>query len=99
MHHRALDRASALHQTLAGDDRHWGLQEQLLAVIADELRIANWQRSSAGAKKSKQPPRPKPIQRPGIGDKKPKSALPLAQLDQILRRHNPDAFDLTDKEG
>lgn len=99
VHHRALDRSSAVHHALAGDDRHWGLQEQLLAAIVDELRAANWQRAAAGAKKGSQPPRPKPIPRPGLGQKPAAGAMSMSQFQQIVRRHNPDAFQLTDPEG
>lgn len=42
----------------------WGLQEHLLANIADVLRGANWQRG--GGKGSK----PKPMPRPGVGPAK-----------------------------
>jgi len=97
--HRAVDTTSALHRHLAGDDYHWGLREQLLAAVVDELRVANWQRAASGAKKGKQPPRPKPIPRPGIGRRNPKSTMPLSEFQQIIRRHNPDAFTSTDREG
>lgn len=38
----------------------WGPAEYLLALIADELAIANWQRQG-----KKGAPRPKPLPRPG----------------------------------
>lgn len=39
----------------------WGLPEQLLATIADAVRIANWQRGRALRREF-----PDPIPRPGI---------------------------------
>ncbi len=45
-------------------DSLWGLQEHLLAVIADTERAANYQRG--GGKGT----RPKPLPRPGVGPKK-----------------------------
>jgi len=49
--------------SLAGviSEGQWGLTDQLLAGIFDQLALANWQR--AGNKKAK---RPKPIPRPGV---------------------------------
>lgn len=48
---------------LDGETAVWGLTEQLLAAIADGVRVGNWQRG--GDKKVK---RPKPIPRPGVVD-------------------------------
>lgn len=45
----------------------WGLQEHLTAVVIDELRAANWQRSQEGVPKGQQKPPPKPFPRPGVG--------------------------------
>lgn len=45
---------SILYRTLAKDD--WSLTDHLLALVHDQLAVANWQRS---AKKGR--PRPKPI--------------------------------------
>lgn len=55
---------SALVRGLRGEEHPWGLPEQLLAVVADELRVANWQRSGGKRKDA-----PKPIPRPGVEDK------------------------------
>lgn len=57
---RQLPRDSALARALAGDDHVWDLHAHLLAVAADALHVANWQRS---ARKGARPP--KPIPRPG----------------------------------
>ncbi|MCP9205497.1 hypothetical protein [Streptomyces cucumeris] len=55
----------------SGDaDGMWGLQEHLTALAIDELRVANWQRSNEGVKKSKQSKPPKPVERPGTGRKR-----------------------------
>lgn len=51
---------SAVARELHGVDTEWTTPAQLLATIADALRIANWQR--AGGKKKD---RPEPIERPG----------------------------------
>jgi hypothetical protein len=58
-----------LRECLAGPDSMWGLQEQLSALIADLLNVANWQR--AGDENAK---RPEPIPRPGV-KKKPDGEL------------------------
>lgn len=54
-------RDSALVRSILGDAYEWDLHNQVLAAIADSLRIANWQR--AGAPKSE---KPQPIPRPGV---------------------------------
>ncbi|QIJ66409.1 hypothetical protein G7Z13_04650 [Streptomyces sp. JB150] len=54
---------------LGDDESIWGLQEHLTAVVIDELRAANWQRSQEGVPKGKQKPAPKPFPRPGVGAK------------------------------
>lgn len=46
----------------------WGLTEQLLAIVADTLSAANYQR--AGGKGT----RPRPLPRPGVGAKKERIA-------------------------
>jgi hypothetical protein len=59
----------------------------LLALIADRLAAANWQRSGKG-------PRPRPVMRPGerparFGD----AAMSIDELDQLLpgkRARRPD---------
>jgi hypothetical protein len=48
------------------EDSIWGLQEHLTAVVIDELRTANWQRSQEGVPKGKQTRPPKPFPRPGV---------------------------------
>jgi hypothetical protein len=51
-----LDPTSTLYRTLAGDA--WSLADHLLALIHDQLAIANWQRTKDGAKGRR---RPKPL--------------------------------------
>ncbi|MFE3853443.1 hypothetical protein ACFXPN_20185 [Streptomyces griseorubiginosus] len=52
---------------MGNTDGLWRLQEHLLALTIDELRIANWQRQNEGVKESKQTKPPKPMARPGVG--------------------------------
>lgn len=56
---------SALSRSL-GEDATWTRDQMLMALIADELAIANWLFVSKGVKKSQRPAKPKPIPRPGI---------------------------------
>lgn len=55
---------------MGDDDGLWGLQEHLTAAAVDELRVANWQRANEGVKKGQQSPRPKPLPRPGVGNRR-----------------------------
>jgi hypothetical protein len=81
-----LPKDSALVRSIHGEALLWDIQNQLLATIADALRIANWQR--AGGKRSE---RPQPIPRPGI--EKPKKyggeAVSIEEMAARLarRRH------------
>ena len=52
---------SAIHRATAGPDHIWDLHGHLLAVIADVLLVANWQRG--GDENAKKPER---IPRPGV---------------------------------
>ena len=68
---------AALARELHGDV--WTVESQLLAVIADTLGIANWQR--AGRKTA---PKPKPLPRPWEKAKHTalgKDAIPISQFD------------------
>lgn len=56
---RHLPRGSALWREIHGEVVDWGPAEHLLALIADVLQLANWQR---GSKKGAS--RPKPVERP-----------------------------------
>lgn len=80
----------------------WGLEHHLLALIADLLAGANWQRG--GGKGSK----PRPIPRPGVSDEptgtrdgvpsgriggRTKSSLTPEQKIEVLRRIGPPRND------
>ena len=57
---RQSPHGSALHRAIAGEDHPWDLHANLLAVVADLLAAANWQRGG-----DPQAKRPTPIPRPG----------------------------------
>lgn len=82
---RHLPRDAPLWREVHGDDMQWGLNEQLLAVIADYLALSLWQQ--AGDKKAK---KPTPLPRPGvtraIGAGKGRT---LAEVDKFLDRFRP----------
>lgn len=63
-------------------DNVWGLPEQLLALVADLLAVANWQRGQG-----KKADAPKPIPRPGVtpeGTKFGSGALPYDEMAEWL---------------
>lgn len=70
-----LGRESAFVRHELGDDAAWGLQEQLLALNADYLRILIWMKT-----KDAQHNRnfPKPIKRPGVSDGKERTKIGVA---------------------
>ena len=57
---RNLPRTSALSRSINGEAADWGTSEHLLALIADHLAGANWQR---GGGRDMQP---HPVPRPGV---------------------------------
>lgn len=81
---RHLPRESSTSLAQHGPDVYWGLPEHLLAVIADALHGANWQRA-----RNPRAPKPKPMPRPGV--KEPRklgqgSGLTLSQVVERQRR-------------
>ena len=56
---------SALYRALLGDDSDWNTTNQLLAMVADHLAVANWFQTKDGQKGKN---RPKQIPRPGVKD-------------------------------
>lgn len=56
---------SALFRALLGDDSDWNTTNQLLAMVADHLAVANWFQTKDGQKGKN---RPKQIPRPGVRD-------------------------------
>ena len=56
---------SALYRALLGDDSEWNTTNQLLAMVADHLAVANWFQTKDGQKNKN---RPKQIPRPGVRD-------------------------------
>jgi len=54
---------SALYRLSAGEHAHWGIREQLLAAVFDQLRVLAWLQTEDGAKGRN---RPNPLPRPGI---------------------------------
>ena len=79
---RQLPRASALGRALDPETAPWGLQELLLAEIADALNVSNWQRSGATKRDY-----PKPIPRPGVESPTTtygKGAIPYDEMAEWL---------------
>lgn len=87
---RNLPPKGALDRALQGDAAPWGLTEQLLASVADAVRVANWQRANAGKKRPS--PRPQPIVRPGVEDTRKVyrgAVLPLAEVKARHAKYRP----------
>jgi hypothetical protein len=54
---------SATVRSMQGEAATWSLSDHLMALVVDELRVANWQRTEDGHKGRR---RPKPLPRPGV---------------------------------
>lgn len=61
---RHLPPEAATVREVHGDKAMWTLDRMLMALIADYLAVANWQRGNAGKKNP--PPAPRQIDRPGV---------------------------------
>lgn len=64
----------------------WGLQEHLLALAVDTLRLSVWMRSRDGQQNRN---RPKPLPRPGVVPEKQRVAqkdLLVLPVDEVKRR-------------
>jgi hypothetical protein len=71
---------SALDRAMRPDEALWGLPEQLLAHIADQLADANWQRGGKGN-------RPERLPRPGVTPSTKthgKAPLPMEEMREWL---------------
>lgn len=87
-------RSSAVMRNLDPDFYQWGLQEHLLASIADAVRTVNWQ---LGGEENK---RPEPLLRPGVAGYEslnqqfePSEIIeePAERVTQMEMFENPDA--------
>jgi hypothetical protein len=77
---------SLLHQQLAEDT--WSLTDHLLAVVHDQLAIANWQRTG------KKSGRPKPISPlASRGTRYGKTTRDPEEVKAFLRRLNPAQYE------
>lgn len=79
MHHLPSEAATVRAQA---PQFEWGTTDYLLALIADLLAAANWQRAG-----SRRAPRPKPIPRPGA----------TARGRRIGRHHRPRSVEDIDR--
>lgn len=78
-------RSSALSRAKFGVDAEWGLAEQLLAAVADEVRWLHWSKTKdAGTSRN---PEPEPIPRPGVKPKKQTLKGDVMEIDEFERRY------------
>jgi hypothetical protein len=80
---------SAFAMSLGGESAVWSTTDYLLANVVDELRTANWQRSSNANEGN----RPKPIPRPGekAAGRTFGTALPISELKRRLAKPRKEA--------
>lgn len=80
-----------LHQALGGDS--WTLDQHILALIHDQLAMANWQRQGKRGR-----PRPKPISPLSVGKKEAQqfgdtSGRDPEEVKALLHGYRTGAFD------
>jgi len=81
----AVTPGTLLHRRLTGDD--WTLDQHLLAIIADKLAAANWQRSKDGQKGSRRPKPISPLAKRGGGLKYGKTDRDPDEVKAVLTRY------------
>ena len=80
-----------LHRRLGGDD--WSLDQHLMAIVADRLAVANWQRSKAGQKGTNRPKPISPLARKGRGFKYGATDRSEAEVKEYLARLKRGDFE------
>ena len=78
-----------LNRRLSGDD--WSLDQHLLAIVADRLAVANWQRSKDGQKGTRRPKPISPLAKRG-GLRYGKTDRDPEDVKAFLRRLNPEQY-------
>lgn len=73
-----------LHRALAGDD--WSLDQHMLALAVDALRVANWQRSKDGQRGSRRPKPISPLARKGRSEQYGKTSADPDDVKAYLAR-------------
>lgn len=73
-----------MHRRLSGDD--WTLDQHLLAIVADRLAVANWQRSKDGQKGTRRPKPISPLAKPG-GLRYGKTERDPDEVKAVLQRY------------
>jgi len=74
----------ALARSQNGADAEWSLTAHLLALLADQGAVANWQRVVINSKSKPAPP--KPIPRPGVEVEPQRRGLTLEQAELLQSR-------------
>jgi hypothetical protein len=83
-----LPLTSALSRAINDEAADWSLESHLLALIADQLGVANWQRQGKkGAPRPKRVPRPGQKQTQKIG----RDPLPVNDLETWLAAKESEA--------
>lgn len=77
---------SLLHRALAGDD--WSRTDHLLALVHDQLALANWQRSRDGRRNQNRPKPLSPLSKPA-GTRYGKTDRSPEEVIAYLARLNP----------
>jgi len=80
-----------LNRRLGGDD--WSLDQHLLAIVADRMAVANWQRSKAGQKGTNRPKPISPLARKGRGHKYGRTDRSPEEVKHYLARLKAGDFD------
>ncbi len=94
---RQLPAESATIRSRIGPSAAWSTAEHLLALIADHLAVANWQRANRKAAK-----RPKPLPRPGQNDGRHRHGArsrprTMREVDRLMARWSTPRPDRVEK--
>lgn len=88
---------TCLYRAVGGDD--WTLTEHLLALVHDQLAVANWQRSKDGAKGRNRPKPLSPLLRQRQSGRMGKTDKSPEEVKALLARYGPNPGPSADEPG
>lgn len=80
---------TCLSRAIGGDE--WALTDHLLALVHDQLAIANWQRSKDGSKGRNRPKPLSPLAQKRAGRRVGKTDRDPDEVKAVLARYGPAA--------
>jgi hypothetical protein len=88
---------TCLYRAVGGDE--WSLTDHLLALVHDQLAVANWQRSKDGSKGRNRPKPISPLLRNRGGTRIGKTDRSPEEVKALLARYGPQPAQATEDDA